>query len=264
MKRLVSLALVLFVSAFFLSPTSPLNAQSLASKLSGQILLQVERNGEAWYVNPASERRHYMGRPDDAFALMRELGVGIATANLRKIPVADANFSGLDADGDGFSDMAEDAFGTDKYDADSDSDGYGDKTEVLAGYDPLAVAKLLPVDSAFASAQKGKILLQVEDNGEAWYVNPGDGKRYFLGRPADAFSVMRSLGLGITDANLALVPQSSGTQTPSADPVVLPPRDGDLDQSEIDELEDLIGDLDTLLDDQADDDDGLDDSGVEV
>jgi hypothetical protein len=43
--------------------------------------------------------------------------------------------------------------------------------------------------------------LQVEKNGEAWYINPNDLKRYFLGRPTDAFNIMRTLGLGISNAN---------------------------------------------------------------
>lgn len=47
----------------------------------------------------------------------------------------------------------------------------------------------------------GKILLQVESMGQAWYVNPNDGLRHYLGRPADAFQVMRELGLGITEAD---------------------------------------------------------------
>ena len=34
-------------------------------------------------------------------------------------------------------------------------------------------------DLRFANGQKGRILLQVEGNGEAWYVNPVNGKRYF-------------------------------------------------------------------------------------
>ena len=47
----------------------------------------------------------------------------------------------------------------------------------------------------------GQILLQVETNGEAWYVNPNDSKRYFLSRPTDAFNIMRNLGLGISNDN---------------------------------------------------------------
>lgn len=44
----------------------------------------------------------------------------------------------------------------------------------------------------------GKILLRVEANGEAYYVNPVDLKIYYLGRPTDAFNIMRNLGLGIS------------------------------------------------------------------
>ena len=36
----------------------------------GRILLQVEENGEAWYVYPENRLRYYLGRPDDASALM--------------------------------------------------------------------------------------------------------------------------------------------------------------------------------------------------
>jgi len=49
----------------------------------------------------------------------------------------------------------------------------------------------------------GLILLDVENHGEAWYVYPVTNRRVFLGRPQDAFDIMRYLGLGITDANLA-------------------------------------------------------------
>jgi hypothetical protein len=62
---------------------------------------------------------------------------------------------------------------------------------------------LLPKDQGLVNQLKGRILLQVERNGEAWYVNPTDEKRYFLGRPADAFAIMRQLGIGITNADLA-------------------------------------------------------------
>ena len=67
------------------------------------------------------------------------------------------------------------------------------KLAVGPGYDENKV------DNNFAQKHLGKIFLQVENNGEAWYVNPEDGKRYFLGRPADAFNVMRNLGLGISN-----------------------------------------------------------------
>lgn len=52
-----------------------------------------------------------------------------------------------------------------------------------------------------AERLSGKILLQVESLGEAWYVNPINQQRYYLARPADAFKLMRELGLGVADAD---------------------------------------------------------------
>ena len=48
----------------------------------------------------------------------------------------------------------------------------------------------------------GKILLKVEDKGQAYYVNPDDLKMHSLGLPSDAFQVMRNLGLGITNDDI--------------------------------------------------------------
>lgn len=54
-----------------------------------------------------------------------------------------------------------------------------------------------------AKKMKGKILLQVQQHGEAWYVEPGKCRRIYLKDGEAAYSVMRYLGLGITDVNLA-------------------------------------------------------------
>lgn len=199
---------------------------SLASDLSGKILLQVEANGEAWYVNPDNEQRYFMGRPSDAFALMRELGVGISNDNILRIQVAEANFEGADQDNDGLSDRIEDAFGTDKTMADTDKDGEGDFSEVVRGQNPLGL-RGPGIDQSLSRQLHGKILLQVEANGEAWYVNPADSKRYFLGRPADAFSVMRNLGLGISNQNLAAISISENSApVPEVElPITLPPQE---------------------------------------
>jgi hypothetical protein len=49
---------------------------------------------------------------------------------------------------------------------------------------------------------KGYILLQVEEYGEAWYVNPSDGKRYYMRNGEEAYTIMRELSLGITNDDL--------------------------------------------------------------
>ena len=46
--------------------------------------MQVE-TGQAWYINPLTYKKHYLGRPDDAFNLMRQLGLGISIKNLALI-----------------------------------------------------------------------------------------------------------------------------------------------------------------------------------
>ena len=111
---------------------------NLSKRMSGNILLQVEKNGEGWYVNPDDEKKYYLGRPADAFSIMRKLGLG-------------------------------------------------------------ATHEFITSNTIFPDHVLGKILLDVEQNGEAYYIYPKDKKAYYLGRPTDAFSVMRNLGLGITN-----------------------------------------------------------------
>jgi len=150
--------------------SSPLitQAASLAQQLSGTILLDVERHGEAWYVNPANLRRYYLGRPNDAFRIMRELGLGITAQELAQIPLSTLSV-----------DESATSTATSSYDL--------SLTKRVAGF----------------------ILLDVENNGEAWYVNPANLRRYYLGRPNDAFRIMRELGLGITRKNLAKIHKST-------------------------------------------------------
>ena len=49
---------------------------------------------------------------------------------------------------------------------------------------------------------KGKILLQVESRGEAWYIYPDDGKRYYMTDGDAAYQIMKFLSLGISNIDL--------------------------------------------------------------
>jgi hypothetical protein len=144
----------LFLLLFLLFSPGALLASDLGKNLSGMILLNVEANGEAWYVNPTDNKRYYLGRPEDAFKIMRELGLGISALDFQKLAQAGMEISG---------------------------------------------------DVSLAKKLSGRILIETEKNGEAWYVYPKDLKKYYLGRPDDAFKIMRELGLGITRENLAKV-----------------------------------------------------------
>lgn len=68
--------------------------------------------------------------------------------------------------------------------------------------------KDIKVDTKLTEKLKGKILLQMESKGEAWYVNPKDGRKYALGKPSDATAVIKKLGTGISNANLAKIPRN--------------------------------------------------------
>ncbi|MDD4333301.1 MAG: hypothetical protein PHT51_04275 [Patescibacteria group bacterium] len=192
--------LTLLICIFFFCHLSSAE-QTLAQKLSGHILLQVESKGEAWYVNPGDNKKYYLGKPDNAFQIMREFGIGISDNDLNKISIGLINYNSTDSDSDGLPDDLENAIGINTLAKDSDNDGYEDKTEIINNYNPLNTKKL-PIDKNFSKINAGKIFLRVESKGEAWYVNPRDLKRYFLGKPADAFTIMRELGLGITNQNL--------------------------------------------------------------
>ena len=141
MKKLI----ISIIISLFLIPFLSLANTNLAKKLSGKILLQIELNGEAWYVNPNNLQRYYLGRPQDAFDVMRELGLGVSNQDFNNFKIS-------------------------------------------------APQKLA-----------GKILLKVEDLGKAYYVNPVDLSLHYLGTPQKAFDVMRTLGLGITNNNLAKI-----------------------------------------------------------
>ncbi|MCK5415808.1 hypothetical protein KAI92_00080 [Candidatus Parcubacteria bacterium] len=181
-------------------PNYQINNLNLYNKLKGNILIKPEDKGKAYYINSRLKKIHYLGRPCDAFEVMRSEGVGITNSDLSKIKIGFLSTENQnDLDGDGLSDALEISIGTDITNSDSDNDGFNDKEEILNNFSPIYKNERLKLDSNFANKLKGRILLQVELNGEAWYINPDDEKRYFLGRPSDCFEIMKKIGLGISN-----------------------------------------------------------------
>ena len=134
-------------SSLTATASAPTTAAStnLVSRLKGYILLQVENNGEAWYVNPVNSFRYFLKDGDTAYSVMRNMGLGISNANLEK----------------------------------------------LKSKEKTLVDRL-----------KGRIVLQVEKNGEAFYVNPKTGALSYLKNGFEAYKVMRNLSLGIKNDDL--------------------------------------------------------------
>lgn len=199
MIKKIILSVIILTAAIFCK-NFVLAADNLAEKLSGRILLQTEQNGEAWYLSPLDLKKYYLKRPDNAFAIMQKLGIGIKNTDLEKIPIGILN-RGTDSDGDGLNDVLESTIGTDIDLADSDGDGYSDKDEIENYYNPLGKG-IIKIDKNFTKKNLGRIFLQIENKGEAWYLDPISEKRYYLARPSDALSIMRRFSLGITNADL--------------------------------------------------------------
>jgi len=85
MKKFI---LGLLVGVLVSIPVFSYAAISISSRLSGRILLQVESKGEAWYVNPVDGKRYYMANGNEAYNIMRKLGLGITNKDLAQIAIA--------------------------------------------------------------------------------------------------------------------------------------------------------------------------------
>ena len=143
LKFFTKIFLVVLTFFSFIPLVNKAEASSVVSQVAGKILIQVEAQGQAYYVNPVDLKKYYLGRPNDAFNVMRSFGLGVSSNDLN-----------------------------------------------------------IFLKNGARSDLSGRILLQVEAQGQAYYVNPSNLKLYYLGRPTDAFNVMRELGLGITNSNL--------------------------------------------------------------
>lgn len=78
-----------FVWVSVLALLAPLGGQtassSLGARLKGYVLLQVQGNGEAWYVDPDGSTRYYLKDGPAAYGLMRAMGLGISETDYAKL-----------------------------------------------------------------------------------------------------------------------------------------------------------------------------------
>ncbi len=75
---------------------------------------------------------------------------------------------------------------------------------------PTAAPTPAPVMSgSLTTRMKGRILLQVQSHGEAWYVDPVSAARYYLKDGPTAYEALRKFGLGVTEADYATLQSPS-------------------------------------------------------
>lgn len=121
----------------------------LVNRLKGRILLRVEQYGEAWYLDPVTSKRYYMKDGQTAYEMLRAFGLGITTADLKKLKEG---------------------------------------------------------KRALVNQLKGRIVIQVEAHGEAYYVHPVDGSVHYMKDGLAAYQIMRELSLGISNLDLNKIP----------------------------------------------------------
>jgi len=172
-------------------------------RLNGYFINVAGSENNLYYISPSVRLAIYSGQPEAAEQLIKKQGVGISNVNLEKIPIGLRDLYGIDTDKDGLNDNLEIALGTDMMLADSDGDGFPDLNEVANGYSPLVKNDLQPIDLSFAFKQKGRIFIQVENKGQAWYVNPVESKRYFLNTPDDTVMIIKALAAPISEKDFA-------------------------------------------------------------
>ena len=174
--------------------------KELTERLRGKILLQVGERGAAWYVDSISDKRFYLRDGNAAYNALHAFGLGVSDSDLDSIPVGIEDRADIsDADGDGLDDRLEEAIGSDPDNKDSDNDGFEDGIEVKNGYKHDGVG-YKHINKELCERLEGRILLQVERKGEAWYIN--NCRRYYLRDGKMAYQVMKFLSIGISDGDI--------------------------------------------------------------
>lgn len=161
MRRLSLLTLIIVGAAGALISRPASAAQTLAQKLSGRVLIQVQAKGAIWYVSPVNQQRYYLSGT-----------VGLSTLQKVSLAMSAENLAAIPEHGSG----------------------------------EVGIAALRQRLSGRIIRQSGTLVY--------WYVNPINRERYPLG--TEPLSALKKFGLGITDANLKLIPIAIGYGAPVA------------------------------------------------
>lgn len=132
--------------------------EELAEDLAGEMLLDVEGNGEVYYVDPVDGGKEYLADGESAHRLLERSALGINEENFALL-----------------------VQGQEK--------------------DEASVCE----ENDLGKRLRGRIVLRVEKNGEAWWIFPRNCRAYYVGTHEAAYELMREFSLGINKQNLGKI-----------------------------------------------------------
>jgi len=77
------------------------------------------------------------------------------------------------------------------------------------GVSEVDYAQMISGNSGMINRLRGRIILRVEEHGEAYYIHPETGALHYLRDGNEAYRIMRELSLGVTDSDLKRVSRKS-------------------------------------------------------
>ncbi len=137
------------------------HSATLAQQMEGLMLLDVEGNGEVYYVDPVTGAKEYLADGAAAHSLLERRALGINEENFALLVQG-----------------------------------------VEKGEESVCRTNEL------GTRLKGRIVLRVEKQGEAWWILPVNCRAYYVGTQEAAYNLMKRFSLGITKDNLARIPDT--------------------------------------------------------
>ncbi len=134
---------------------------ALTTRLQGMMLLDVEGNGEVYYIDPVTEGKEYLADGEAAQLLLKRKALGINEENFSKLVMGENK-------------------------------------------DEPSVCE----ESALGKRLRGRIVLRVEENGEAYWILPTNCRAYYAGTFEASYELMKRFSLGIVKNDLAKIPDN--------------------------------------------------------
>lgn len=163
-----------------------------SKQLLGNIIVKTDDVSNLWYVNPKNLKRYLLGNENNFYNVFKIFLEKTDEINLKRFPVYLGINYGADTDKDGISDILEGKIGTNIKDKDTDKDGYNDLDEINNGYNPNKKGgEKIKLDNVFINKNLGKFF--VLKNGDIWYTNKENKKRYYIGNESNKKDIYRVL-----------------------------------------------------------------------